>query len=138
MACHGSEKKDKGECLGKVALEIPRRSYPSQFRRREPIRQGSQAAFEKSATHLGTGFGLHVAQTPKTSFSHLARYRGRVGRSMGHQFGGSATLGQVQPWCSVPDDGGGCPVQVRVGPTVESQNRGGGGQSLRQDPLTRA
>ena len=27
---------------------------------------------------------------------------------------------------------------LRVGPTVESQNRGGGGQSLRQDPLTRA
>ena len=106
VACHGSEKEDKGECLGQVALEIPRRSYPSQFRRREPIRQGSQAAFEKSATHLGTGFGLHVAQTPKTSFSHFTRHRGLVARLVGHRFGGRATLGQVQPRGSVPDESG--------------------------------
>ena len=45
---------------------------------------------------------------------------GWVGRSMGHRFGGSSTLGQVQPRGSVPDDGHGCPVQVRVGTTVES------------------
>ena len=57
---------------------------------------------------------------------------------MGHRFGGSATLGQAQLKGSVPDDSGRCPVQVRVGPTVESQNRGGGGQSLRQDPSSRA
>ena len=49
---------------------------------------------------------------------------------MSHRSGGSATLGQVQPWGAVPDDRGRCPVQVRVGPTVESQNRGSRGPSL--------
>ena len=49
---------------------------------------------------------------------------------MGHRFGGSATLGQVQSRGAVPDDRGRCPVQVRVGPTVESQNRGSRSQSL--------
>ena len=88
--------------------------------------------------HPGMGFGLHFAQTQKTSFSRLTRHRGSVGRSMGHRFGESTTLGQVQPRGSVPDDGGGCSVQVRVGTTVESQNRGGRGQSLRQDSSSRA
>ena len=122
VAWHGSEEKeDSSECRGQVALEIPRRAHPSQFRRRATIRQGSQVAFEKSATHLGTGFGLHLAQTPTTPFSHFARDRGRVGRSTGRRFGGSATLGQVQPRGAVPDDRGGCSVQVRVGPTLESR-----------------
>ena len=131
MAWHGSEEKeDPSECHGQVALEIPRRAHPTQFGRRASIRQGSQTPFEKSATHLGTGFGLHLAQTPTTSFSHFARDRGWVGRSMGCRFGGSATLGQVQPRGTVPDDRGGCSVQVRVGPTVESQDWGGRGPSL--------
>ena len=95
VARHGPEKEEKSECLGEVALEIPPRSYPRQFGRREPIHQGSQASFGKNATHLGTGFGLHFAQTQKTSFSHLSRHCGWVGRSMSHRFGGSSTLGQV-------------------------------------------
>ena len=39
--CSVSWLRDPGECLGQVALEIPRRSHPSHFRRDEPIRQGS-------------------------------------------------------------------------------------------------
>ena len=95
VACHGSEEeeKDQGECLGQVALEIPRRSYPSQFRRREPIRQGSQAAFEKSATRLRTGFGLHVAQTPKTSFSPLC-----PSSWVGWTINGSPIWWKCNPW----------------------------------------
>ena len=132
MAWHGSEEKEEApsECDGPVVLEIPRRAHPSQFGRRASICQGSQVAFEKSATHFRTGFGLHLAQTPPTPFSHVARDRGRTGRSMGRRFGRSATLGQVQPRGAVPDDRGRCTVQVRVGPTLESQDRGSRGPSL--------
>ena len=136
MAWHGSEEKEEAvprECRrhhGQVALEIPRCADSSQFRRRASIRSGAQVAFKKSATFLRTGFGLHLAQTPSTSFSHLARDRGRLGRSMGSGFGRSATLGQVQPRGPVPDDRDGCVVQVRVGPTPESQDRDRRGASL--------
>ena len=137
MAWHGSEEKEEEavprECrrhYRQVALEIPRCTDPSQFRRGASIRSGAQVAFEKSATLLGTGFGLHLAQTPSTPFSHLARDRGRLGRSMGGGFSRGATLGQVQSRGPVPDDRGGCLVQVRVGPTLESQDRDRRGPSL--------
>ena len=92
--------------------------------------QAHKLSLKKAQRLLEQDLAYNFAQTPSTPFSHLARDRGGTGRSMGRRFGGSATLGQVQPRGTVPDDRSGCVVQIRVGPTLESQDRGGRGPSL--------